>query len=89
MKPPVTRWARVRAMASAVRAAVGLDDLVLVLALALLSIGVGLVWVPAGLIVPGLVLLWLVLPSRAPFVTRPPAPKKPTAPDAPTSRRSA
>jgi len=87
--PPVSRWTRLRAALASARQAIGLDDLVFVLALALLSLGVGMVWIPGGLIVPGAVLLWLVLPSRAPFVTRPPVSKKPTAPDAPTSRRSA
>lgn len=87
MTPPVTRWARARAAAAGLVAAIGLDDVVLALALLLVAIGFWLVWRPGAFIAPGLVLLWLVLPSRAPLVTRPPASKKPAGADAPASRR--
>lgn len=87
--PPLTLRARLRVAAAAVRAAVGVDDLVLAAALMLLAIGFALVWLPGAFIVPGLVLLWLVLPSRAPFVTRPPAPKKPADPPRAASGRTA
>ncbi len=46
-------------------------DIVLAVALGLLAIGCGLVWLPGAFIAPGLVGLWLTLPSRAPFVSRP------------------
>lgn len=64
-------------------AAFDADDVVLILALVLLAIGGGLVWLPAAFLAPGLVLLWLVLPSRAPFIARTPLP----SPDATTRHR--
>ena len=51
------------------------DDAVLLVALGFVSVGAGLVWLPAAFLAPGLVLLWLVLPSRAAFITRPPSAK--------------
>lgn len=47
---------------------VGLDELALCLALALLAFGARQVWAPAGYLVPGMVLLWIAMPTRAPFV---------------------
>lgn len=67
------RW-RNRATA-ALAVAVGVDELLLAIALALLSAGAWMVWPPSGLLAPALVLLWIVLPSRAPFIARPPAVK--------------
>lgn len=87
-RPDTSRWQGVRGALARARAAIGLDDLVLLLALLLLAVGFWQVWTPGAFIVPGLVLLWLVLPSRAPFVTRPPSSKKQPAPPATPSRRT-
>jgi hypothetical protein len=38
----------------------------------LVSIGAGAVYSPAGYLAPGVVLLWTYLPTRPPFVVRPP-----------------
>lgn len=55
-------------LVAAVRSAMGVDELVLVLALTLTTGGLW-TWLAWGaLVVPGVVLLWLVLPPRAPFV---------------------
>ena len=71
-----------RAVLAVLTSRVGLDDVVLGVALLLIAAGFWSAWKPGAFIVPGVVLLWLVLPSRSPFVTRPPVPKKPAAPDA-------
>lgn len=42
-----------------------LNDLVMLIGLGLVSAGLSLVSVPAALVVPGLILIWLALP-RAP-----------------------
>lgn len=88
-RPDASRWWRIRAALARGWSAISLDDLVLVLALVLLAVGFWQVWTPGAFIVPGLVLLWLVLPSRAPLVTRPPVSKKQPAPPAPAPRRTA
>lgn len=53
---------------------VGLDELLLAVALALLTGGAWEVVGRLALVIPGMVLLWVALPSRAPFVTRGPEP---------------
>ncbi len=60
------------ALWQALVAAIGLDEIVLALALGLIGLGCWMVWKPGAFLVPGLVLLWLALPPRAPFVNRPP-----------------
>lgn len=70
-----------------VLALVGLDDVVLVVALLLIAAGFWEAWRPGAFIVPGIVLLWLVLPSRAPFVARPPVVKKPAESNPSAARR--
>ncbi len=67
----------------AIVAAIGIDELALALALGLIGLGCWMVWKPGAFLVPGLVLLWLALPSRAPFVSRPP--DKPQPPSRRTS----
>lgn len=49
------------------------DDVFTVIGLALVAGGMWLWLRPLALIVPGAVLLWVFLPSRPPFVDRPPA----------------
>ena len=49
----------------------GADEIILVAALLLVTIGLWLVAGQASLIAPGFVLLWVGLPSRSPFVMRP------------------
>jgi hypothetical protein len=55
-------------------ALVGVDDVVLVLGLVLLTVGLWPVLERVALAVPGAVLVWLVLPQRVPFVLREQAP---------------
>lgn len=48
------------------------DEIMLTVALALIVIALW-PWIDRGaLVIPGVVLLWLVLPARAPFLSRPP-----------------
>lgn len=67
-----------------VTAFLGPEEAVLLVALVLVTVGLWPLaarWAGSGwtaLLVPGLVLLWLALPSRAPFVIRDSAPTKPT-----------
>jgi hypothetical protein len=56
-----------------VATAIGVDELLLVLALTLVAVGMWQVWKPGAYLVPGLVLLWIVLPQRASWIARPPA----------------
>lgn len=55
---------------AAVAALVGVDEIGLVLGLALLSVGARMVWPPAGSLAPAAVLLWIYLPQRVPFIHR-------------------
>jgi hypothetical protein len=50
--------------------AVGMDELLLAVALVLLTAGAWPVLEWVALVIPGAVLLWVALPSRAPFVAR-------------------
>lgn len=78
----MSRW---REALRAVIAVVGVDELLLSIALALIVVGLWPLVGQRALLVPGLVLLWIVLPSRQPFLHRSPAP----SPKAPVARRSA
>lgn len=65
--PPTSRrrFARVRAL-------VGLDELLLLVGVGLMLTGL---WPTIGvgaLVVPGVVLVWIALPSRSPLLERPP-----------------
>lgn len=55
---------------------VGVDELLLVVALALVTVALWPRFERLALLVPGLVILWVVLPSRSPFVARPPTATK-------------
>lgn len=69
---------RVERVFAAVSAVIGADELALIGALALLVVGLWPIVGRCALIVPGIVWLWLALPSRHPLVSRPPvAPEKP------------
>jgi hypothetical protein len=50
----------------------------LLLALGLIAAGLWQVWRPGVYLVPGLVLLWIVLPPRRPFIERPAPPASPS-----------
>ena len=63
-----------RAVGSAIASEIGRDEVVLFAGLALTAYGCWLVWPPAAYLVPGLVLVWMALPSRTAFIERPPAP---------------
>lgn len=70
--------ARSAAVVAAIVAVVGPDEALLAVALALIAIGFSKVWLPGAYLVPGFVLLWIVMPARAPFIARPPvSPQKP------------
>jgi hypothetical protein len=56
---------------TAIRAALGVDELILVLALVLTTAGLWSWLGPGALTVPGVVLIWVGLPVRRPFVGRP------------------
>lgn len=64
---------RVERVIAAIVSVVGADELALIGALALLVAGLWPVLGQRALVVPGLVWLWIALPSRHPFVSRPPA----------------
>jgi len=65
--------------------AIGPDEVLFAVALVLLTIGTWLVVGAAALVLPGAVLLWLVLPTRTPFVDHTP----PAAPsDRPVHRKA-
>lgn len=57
----------------AVRNEVGADELYLWGGLALVATGFWDVWRPASFIAPGMALIWIAMPQRAPFVHRAPA----------------
>lgn len=59
-----------RAVFAAIASVIGPDEVLLATALVLLSMGCWLVWQPAAFLVPGVVLLWIALPSRVSFVVR-------------------
>ena len=59
---------------NAIAAVVGADELLLACALALVTVGLWPIIGRSALVVPGTVLLWIALPSRAPLVVRPPSP---------------
>ena len=60
-----------RAFWSAIGAAIGWEEVLLLLALVLLTVGVWPVLGVPTLAIPGAVLLWLVLPQRTAFIARP------------------
>lgn len=49
------------------------EDVLVILGLAMLGYGLWAVSHSAALIVPGIVLLWMFVPSRPPFIERAPA----------------
>ncbi len=62
------------ALTAVVRSAIGIEEVAIYTALALIAWGCWFVWKPGAAIVPGVVMLWLYLPPRAPFLSeRPPA----------------
>jgi hypothetical protein len=65
-------WAR-RVLAASSRL-VGVEEVAIYLALGLMAAGCWQVWAPGACLVPGAVMLWMYLPQRQPFITRPPAP---------------
>ncbi len=58
---------------SALTKAIGVEEALIYTALGLLAAGCWQVWQPGACLVPGAVMLWLYLPSRRPFIERPPA----------------
>jgi hypothetical protein len=70
--------ARSLALWKALASVIGPDEILLVVALTLVTVALW-PWVGQGALLPaGLVLLFVALPSRAPFVHRQPIPEKPT-----------
>ena len=60
------------ALWKATSSVIGLDECFLIVALALVTTGLWALIGRGALVVPGIVLLWIVLPSRPPFVLRRP-----------------
>lgn len=59
-------------MLAGLRALIGVDELVLLVALTLIVIALWPIVGCRALLAPGVVLLWIALPARAPFLVRPP-----------------
>ena len=57
---------------------IGRDEVALVVALGLVALGCWDFWRPGAALVPGLVMLWLFLPARRPFVEKPLITPKPS-----------
>jgi len=53
------------------------QSVVLGLALGLIAFSLWNVWRPGVYLVPGIILLWIVLPTRRPFIERTPPPTPP------------
>lgn len=68
----ITAW---RARAATLAKAIGPDTAVHALGLVLLGLGAAQVYRPAGLIVPGALLVWWTLPSRPGFIVPPRGPQ--------------
>ena len=47
-----------------------LEEFAIAAALILLAVGFWMAWRPGAFIIPALVILWLTIPSRGPFVDR-------------------
>ena len=60
----------------AIAGVIGWDEVCLLAALGLIATGFWHLWRPGSFLAPGLVLLWLSLPSRARFIDGPIEPKK-------------
>lgn len=52
------------------RTHIGFDDLVFLIGLLLIAAGLWWIWWPIAILVPGLLLVWLTLPPRLPFILR-------------------
>lgn len=63
-------WA---AITATIRGVVGVEEVAIYTALVLIAWGCWFVWKPAAGIVPGIVMLWLYIPPRKPFIDKPPA----------------
>lgn len=51
---------------------IGFDEIAIAVGLALVAFGLWDVWRPGAFILPGMVILWMAVPSRPAFITRPP-----------------
>lgn len=60
----------IRSALAALSVAFDKEDVLMLIGLALLAGGLWLLSHPAALIVPGIVLLWMFLPARPPFIER-------------------
>lgn len=61
---------------AALASIIGVEECVLTLGLILLSAGLWPVFGRAALVAPGLVLIWLAIPSRRAFIHRPVTPER-------------
>lgn len=62
---------RGRAAAVTIAGLIGPDEILVGAALVLIAVGMWQVWKPGAFLVPGVVLLWIGIPQRAPFVNHP------------------
>jgi len=67
--------AAARAFVNSLTSVIGADELGLALALGLIAVGLWSVWRPGSFLVPGVILLWIALPARRPFIERLPLEK--------------
>lgn len=56
----------------ALLSAIGVEEALIYTALALLACGCWQVWKPGAYLVPGAIMLWMYLPTRAPLIHREP-----------------
>lgn len=62
---------RIRRLHQVLAAEVDRTSVALLFGLALVSVGLWDAWRPGAFLAPGVVLVWLALPARVPFVMRP------------------
>lgn len=69
---------RLRRLRDVVQREADAQSLLLGVAIGLIAFSLWTVWRPGAYLVPGIILLWIVLPTRRPFIDRtPPSPPDP------------
>lgn len=64
---------RLQAIWIAIISVIGIEEVAIYTALALIAAGCWFVWKPAAGLVPGVVMLWMYLPPRKPFIEQQPS----------------
>jgi hypothetical protein len=60
----------IRLLVTVLSSEVGREEVALALGMCLIAYGFWDVWRPASFVIPGVVMVWVTLPSRTPFVER-------------------